>query len=101
MINGPIGRKLGSALHASFFTQTKVHPMCAACTDFIDASDFHKEMSRDDLQFMNIIETSVRRTADNHYEIALPVRDSALTMPYNRVQAVRRMAHLKQRFRKD
>ena len=101
VINGPIGRKLGSALHASFFTQTKVHPMCAVCTDFIDASDFLKEMSRDDLQFMNIIETSVRRTADNHYEIALPVRDPALTMPYNRVQAVRRMAHLKQRFRKD
>ena len=61
VIYGPIGQKLGSALHDCFFTQTKVHRMCAVCTDFIDASDFDKEMSRDDLLFMDIVETSVRR----------------------------------------
>ena len=100
VINGPIGRKFRGALHASFFTQMKVHPMYAVCTNFIDASDSHKEMSRDDLQFMNIVETSVRWTTDNHYEIALPISNSALKMPNNRVQAVKRIAHLRQKFQK-
>ena len=39
IINGPVGRKLGKAMHASFFTRTEVHPLCAACSDFLDASD--------------------------------------------------------------
>lgn len=67
IINGPVGRKLGKAMHASFFTRTEVHPMCAACSDFLDASDINENvMSRNDQRFMNIVESSVKKTSDNH-----------------------------------
>ena len=56
VINGPVGRKIGKSLNASFFVKTKVHPMCAVCTDFIDAcNDHYKEMSRDDQRFMVVV----------------------------------------------
>ena len=108
IINGPVGRKLGKAMHGSFFTRTEVHPMCAACSDFLDASDINENgMSRNDHLFMNIVESSVKKTSDNHYEISLPVRDNKLKMPNNRLQALNRMFHSKRKsqsnpkFRKD
>ena len=107
IINGPVGRRLRKPMHASFFTRTELHPMYAACSDFLDASDINeKGMSRNDHLFMNIVESSVKNS-DNHYEIFLPVRDNKLKMPNNRSQALNRMVHLKRtlqsypKFRKD
>ncbi len=83
IINGPIRRKVGKAMHANF-TRTEVHLMCAACSDFLEASDINeKGMSRNDHRFMNIVESSVKKTSDNHYEISLPVKDDKLKMPNN------------------
>ena len=102
IINGPIGRKLGKAMHANFFTRTEVHPMCAACSDFLEASDINeKGMSRNDHRFMNIVESSVKKTSDNHYEISLPVKDDKLKMPNNRPQALNRMVHLKRKLQNN
>ena len=89
-------------MHASFFTRTEVHPMCAACSDFLDASDISENgMCRNDHGFMNIVESSVKKTSDNHYEISLPARDSNLKMPNNRLQALNRMVHLKRKFQSN
>ena len=77
-------------MHASFFARTEVHPMCAACSDFLNASDINeKGMSRNNHLFMNIVESSVKKTSDNHYKISLPVRDNKLKMPNNRLQALK------------
>ena len=99
-INGPTGRKSGTVQSASFFAKSEVHPMCEVCTDFVNASEFSKEMSRDDLHFMNIVTSSVKKTDNNHYEIALPMKDSMLKMLNNRLQA-ERAKNLKQKFEKN
>ena len=76
--------------------------MCAACSDFLDASDINENgMSRNDHRFMIIVESSVKKTSDNHYEISLPVRDNKLKMPSNRLQALNRMFHSKRKLQSN
>lgn len=75
-INGPTGRKSATTQNASFFAKSEVHPVCEVCTDFVDTSEFNKEMPRDDLQFMSIVTSSVKKTNDNHYGILLPMEYS-------------------------
>lgn len=101
VINGPTGRKPATVEQTNFFVKTETNPMCHVCTDFIDNSDATKEMSQDDLRFMDIVERSVRKSPDEHYEISLPVKDPALKMPNNRAQALKRMGYLKGKFEKN
>ena len=98
VINGPVGRKIGKSLNASFFVKTKVHPMC---TDFIDAcNDHYKEMSRDDQRFIEIVENTMEKNADDHYEISLPIKGEDM-MPNNRPQALNRLSDPKRKLQND
>ena len=102
VINGPVGRKIEKSLNASFFVKTKVHPMRAVCTDFIDAcNDHYKEMSRDDQRFMEIVENTVKKNADDHYQISLPIKSEDIMIPNNRPQALNRLSYLKRKLQND
>ena len=73
VINGPTGRKQKYVPCSSFFvTSMETHPMCAVCTDLVDApySD-GISISRDDLKFMNIVADSVVQCPDGHYHVYL------------------------------
>ena len=103
VINGPTGRKQKYVPCSSFFiTSKETHPMCAACTDLVDApfSD-GLSMSRDDLKFMNIVEDSVVQCADGHYQVSLPLKSRNVKMPVNRSQAERSASYLKRKLSSD
>ena len=103
VINGPTGRKQKYVPCSSFFiTSKKTHPMCAACTDLVDApySD-GLSMSRDDLKFMNIVEDSVVQCADGHYQVSLPLRNRNVKLPVNRSQVERSASYLKRKLSSD
>ena len=102
VINGSTGRKQKYVPCSSFFITSKTHPMCAACTDLVDAP--HSDglsMSRDDLKFMNIVEDSVVQCADGHYQVSLPLRNRNVKMPVNRSQAERSASYLKRKLSSD
>ena len=58
-------------------------------------------LSREDRQFLRIIEEGIRHKDDKHYEIPLPFRESNVQLPNNRSQAVQRLNSLKKRFQGD
>ena len=103
VINGPTGRKQKYVPCSSFFIMSKkTHPMCAACTDLMDAPYSNGlSMSRDDLKFMNIVEDSVVQCADGHYQVSLPLRNLTMKMPVNRSQAERSASYLKRKLSSD
>ena len=58
-------------------------------------------LSREDRQFLRIVEEGIRHRDDMHYEILLPFRESNVQLPNNRSQAVQRLHGLKKRFQGD
>ena len=58
-------------------------------------------LSREDHQFLRIVEEGIRHRDDMHYEIPLPFRESNVQLPNNRSQAVQRLHSLKKRFQGD
>ena len=58
-------------------------------------------LSREDRQFLRIVEEGIRHRDDMHYEIPLPFRESNVQLPNNRSQAVQRLHGLKKRFQGD
>ena len=101
-VNGPVGRSRPCSSSSSFFIKSAAHPMCSACTDFVDVYDDSKPApSREDIRFMDIMETSITQNEDLHYETALPVREPEKTFPNNRDLAERRLSHLKSKFQKQ
>ena len=58
-------------------------------------------LSREDRQFLKIVEEGIRHRDDMHYEIPLPFRESNVQLPNNRSQAVQRLHDLKKRFQGD
>ena len=58
-------------------------------------------LSREDHQFLRIVEEGIRHRDDMHYEIPLPFRESNVQLPNNRSQAVQCLHHLKKRFQGD
>ena len=58
-------------------------------------------MSRDDQQIMEIVENSVKKDADDHYEISLPIKGEDIMMPNNRPQALNRLSYLKRKLQND
>lgn len=59
------------------------------------------ELSQNDKKMIKIMNDSVKVTADNHYELGLPWRNSLPTLPDNRHIAVTRLLALKRRFQRD
>ena len=68
--------------------------------DFPECQDDQLEMSREDLQFMEIVSKSVKLT-EGHYSIGLPLRNAAISMPNNRRVAEQRALNLKKKFTKN
>jgi hypothetical protein len=58
-------------------------------------------MSQADHRFMNIVESPVKNTSDNHNKISLPVKDEKLEMPNDHSQALNRMVNLKQKLQNN
>jgi hypothetical protein len=50
---------------------------------------------------MNIVESPVKNTSDNHNKISLPVKDEKLEMPNDHSQALNRMVNLKQKLQNN
>ena len=58
-------------------------------------------LSRDDRQFLKIVEEGIRHRDDMNYEIPLPFREGNVQLPNNRSQAVQRLHGLKKRLQGD
>ena len=58
-------------------------------------------LSRDDRQFLKIVEEAIRHRDDMHYEIPLPFREGNVQLLNNRSQAVQRLHGLKKRLQGD
>ena len=70
-------------------------------------SDFAEQNSRtqpylvEDELFLNILNAGIRKRADGHYEMPLPLKSEEAYFPYNRHIAVKRWNQLKARFKKN
>ena len=70
--------------------------------DFMEHKDTPaKSLSKDDRKFLNIVKDGIHRTDDGHYELPLPLRDEAISLPDNKEVALRRLNHLMKRFTND
>ena len=77
-------------------------------SDFCECNHFQmisilgniEDISREDRQFLDILETGTRK-GGAHYEVPLLFRNIGIQLPNNRNQAVKRMHHLKRRVIKD
>ena len=58
-------------------------------------------LSREDLQFLKIVDEGIRHSDDMHYEIPLPFREGNVQLPNNRSQAVQRLHGLTRRLQGD
>ena len=75
--------------------------MYTLCSDLIDSVHDKNSLSRDQNRFIHLVSDSIWHCDNSHYEIALPLRNRQLQLPYNRSPAERRIQFLKQRFRKN
>ena len=68
-----------------------------------DFSESHrkKPYSVEDEKFLHIMETGIKKTSDNHYEMPLPLKSEKTTLPNNRQLAVKRWSQLSARFRRN
>ena len=66
------------------------HPMCTLCSDLIDSVYDKNSLSRDQARFIDLVSDSIRHCDNSHYEIALPLRNRQLQLPYNRLAAERK-----------
>ena len=60
-----------------------------------------KSLSKDDRKFLKIVKDGIHRTDDGHYELPLPLRNEAISLPDNKEVALRRLNQLKKRFASD
>ena len=89
---------------SSFFVKSSGdnQPMCFLCTDIMDSLiNVKEELSVDQQRFMTAVTNSTRSLEDQHYEIGLPIKNSNLILPNNRVQALQRASHLKKKLQKN
>ncbi|XP_071092716.1 uncharacterized protein [Haliotis cracherodii] len=63
-------------------------------------SNDQPEMSRDDKQFLDIMNSSKTLTG-GHYQMSLPFKDAQLDFPNNKLQAEQRAISLKKKFKKN
>ena len=58
-------------------------------------------LSREDRQFLKIVEDGIHHRDDMHYEMPLPFREKNVQLPNNRPQAEQRLHGLKKRLQGD
>ena len=64
--------------------------------DFVELED--KNLSQDDLRFIEIVRETVKINELGHYEMPLPFRDRSVKLPDNKDAALKRAAGLKRQF---
>ena len=69
--------------------------------DFSEKNSSHEALSQEDRKFLAIVEDGIRHCEDGHYEMPLPLRVPAPSLPNNREVALRRLIQLKRRFHSD
>lgn len=91
-----------------FALQTKVKeifdPMSVSKMFELDFSERHVEgqsPSHEDRKFLDVMKHNIRQLPDGHYEMPLPFRNEAITLPNNKYLATIRLKHLKRRLLKD
>ena len=100
-INCPKKNGVYPKLNKTFLVRLNNHPMCTLCTDVVDTNINNNQLSRDQTRFLNFVSTSIRHLDNQHYEIALPVRNSEIQLPLNRTMAEQRACYLKRKFLKN
>ena len=88
----------------SFFVKSSGgnQPMCFLCTDTMDSLiNVKEELSVDQQRFMTAVTNSTRSLEDQHNKMWLPIKNSNLKLPNNRVQALERASYLKKKLQKN
>ena len=107
--NRILTQEIGSDLQTSirFVPKVQFKEEINPCTvrkmfeiDFSERSS-GQALSKEDRKFLRIAESGIRRCADGHYEMPLPLKEPRLDLPNNREIAVRRLNQLKRRFKSD
>ena len=70
-------------------------------SDFVEGSTRSKSYSVEDKRFLSILENSIVKRADGHYEMPLPLKMDRLSLPYNHQLAVKRWHQLLARSKKN
>lgn len=70
-------------------------------SDFVEGSTRSKSYSVEDKRFLSILENSIVKRADGHYEMPLPLKMERLSLSYNHQLAVKRWHQLLARFKKN
>ncbi|XP_047739152.1 uncharacterized protein LOC125178730 [Hyalella azteca] len=101
--NGPIaGRQQGARCKRSWLN---IQNLEADIERFFSHDYFEPDdqptTSVEDERWLNKVKTSLRRTSNGNYEIALPFYDDNVSFPLNRRQVEARFASLLRKFRKD
>ena len=103
-VNGPLGRFRGRSHTSSFFL--KVDPQLQQMVesfhnrDFVDLfADDTKDMFQDEHRFMQNAEKI--QFKDGHYEIPLPFKNHASSVPNNKSHALVRVEWLKRKLERD
>ncbi|XP_038055409.1 uncharacterized protein LOC119727556 [Patiria miniata] len=69
-------------------------------SDFVENHQ-GKPYSVEDEKFLSVMEKGIKKASDGHYEMPLPLKSDAATLPNNRQLAVKRWNQLSARFRKN
>ena len=70
-------------------------------SDFIESCSERKPYSMDDQRFIRILENGIKKLPNGHYEMPLPLKSDSVSLPYNRMLAVKRWNQLLVRFKKN
>ena len=73
--------------------------MCTLCTHVVDTNINNNQLSKDQTLYLNAV--LIRHHGNQHYEIALPVRNAEIQLPLNRAMAEQRACYLKRKFLKN
>jgi hypothetical protein len=60
-----------------------------------------EKFSYEDRKFIEKLESDIHQTADGHYELPLPFKDENISIPNNKIMAIKRLQHLKRRMTRD
>lgn len=66
----------------------------------MDFPESAASLSREDLRFMDMVTKSAKHI-NGHYHVALPLKNSNISMPNNRKVVEQRQGHLKRRLQRD
>ncbi len=105
VVNGPLrgGDHRCTTVNVNRISLVNLHDLMIAQynTEFNEkAYDEKREMSREDKQFMKIVDESAK-IVDGHYSLKLPFKNQDVSLPNNRQIAEQRLDSLKRKFKRD